>query len=125
MRAFVNAKTGRAVVVKANAAQQNTWRGDIREQAVTVWAGKPPLEGAVMASFYFVMPRPKSAPKRSTPPATKRPDVDKLARAVCDALTSAQIYRDDSQVTVLCARKRIAEIDETAGCRITLAQEVP
>lgn len=50
----------------------------------------------------------------------KRPDVDKLSRAVLDALSMAGIWGDDSQVTHLCATKRVAEIGEEPGCRITI-----
>lgn len=79
--------------------------------------------GPVGIRLEFVMPRPKSAPKRSTPAATKRPDVDKLARAILDALTDT-CFADDSQVVSLHATKRLAEIDEAPGVHIAL-QEIP
>jgi len=72
------------------------------------------LTPPVSVRLEFVLPRPKSAPKRSTPSATKRPDVDKLARAILDALTGVWIT-DDSHVTDLYAHKRLAEPDETPG----------
>lgn len=122
-RGFVNKKTGRAIIVKDNDAKQKTWRGDIREQVMTAWDGKPPLDGPILATFNFVMPRPKTTPKRHTPPAIKRPDLDKLARAVCDALTSAGVYGDDAQITTLCCRKRLAALDEPSGCAIFIALE--
>jgi crossover junction endodeoxyribonuclease RusA len=75
----------------------------------------------VYVRLEFVLPRPVSTPKRRTPPAVKRPDVDKLARAVLDALTSAGALADDSQVVDLHPIKRLAELDETPGCRITVA----
>jgi crossover junction endodeoxyribonuclease RusA len=125
-KGFVNPKTGRAIIVKDNAAKQNTWRGDIREQAMAAWQAAPPIprEQPVRLNLTFVMPRPASLPKRkATPPAVKRPDVDKLSRAVCDALTSAGIYTDDSQVVSLYACKRVAEIGEPSGCGITVIKE--
>jgi len=67
----------------------------------------------------FVLPRPKSAPKRSTPHATKRPDVDKLARACLDAITGV-IVGDDAQMVDLRATKRLAELGETPGVEITV-----
>ena len=73
----------------------------------------------VHAYLEFTMPRPKSAPKRSTPPAAKRPDIDKLARACLDAI-SGVIICDDSQIIELRASKRIAEIGETPGVAITV-----
>jgi crossover junction endodeoxyribonuclease RusA len=97
------------------------WRSDIRSMLLTE-DGKPKLffDGAVHVHLDFVMPRPLSAPKRSTPPAIKKPDLDKLTRAVFDAIGSAGIWRDDSQVVGAIVSKRIAELHETAGCHITI-----
>jgi len=69
------------------------------------------------------MPRPKSLPKTSTPPATKRPDADKLARGVLDELTGRVIV-DDSQVTNLWITKRIANIGESTGVWIEVIKDV-
>jgi len=100
------------------------WRADIRTHLLIAHDG-PPLAGAVHLVLEFVLPRPTSTPKRRTPAAVKRPDLDKLIRAVLDAVTSAGVWRDDSQVVQLDVRKRIAEADETTGCRIVIAQEIP
>ena len=70
----------------------------------------------------FVMPRPKSTPKKSTPAAIKRPDLDKLVRAVMDAITGVVVV-DDSQIVHLVATKRIAELDEQTGVML-VAHEV-
>lgn len=78
----------------------------------------PPIDGAVAVRLEFVMPRPASTPKRSTPPAIKRPDIDKLARGILDAITGI-VFADDSRVTDLHATKRLAEIGETPGVHIT------
>lgn len=70
----------------------------------------------------FVMPRPKSTPKtRATPPAVKRPDVDKLLRAILDAC-SGVAWHDDSQVVDVYATKRIAELDEVPGAQLTIGE---
>jgi crossover junction endodeoxyribonuclease RusA len=34
------------------------------------------------------------------------PDLDKLVRCICDALTDAGVWKDDAQVCVLVAAKR-------------------
>lgn len=75
------------------------------------------LSGPVMVTLEFIRPRPVSTPKSRTPPAIKKPDLDKLARAILDALTGIA-FSDDSQVTRLVADKRIAEIGETPGVHI-------
>ncbi len=80
------------------------------------------IDGPVTVALEFVLPRPKSAPKTRTPAATKRPDVDKLARAILDAITGICVA-DDAQVTHLCAKKRLGEIGETPGVHIRIEQE--
>ena len=68
----------------------------------------------------FTMPRPKSTPKtRPTPPATKKPDLDKLVRAILDA-GSGVAWRDDSQVISITATKRVAELDEQPGAKLSI-----
>lgn len=100
------------------------WRSDIRS-ALLADDGSPlaRFDNAVRVQLKFIMPRPVSTPKRFTPPATKKPDLDKLTRAVFDAIGSAGVWRDDSQVVAAIVSKNIAEIGETPGCHITVAPE--
>ncbi|KZM70773.1 RusA family crossover junction endodeoxyribonuclease [Nocardia terpenica] len=79
----------------------------------------PQLAGPVAVVLEFVLRRPKSVPKTRTPAAIRRPDTDKLARAILDALTGIA-FADDAQVIRLCAGKRLAETGETPGVHITL-----
>lgn len=86
-------------------------------QAMRTWqpipAGVP-----VYAELQFVMPRIKALPKtKATPPHTKKPDADKLSRAVFDAMTGV-VYADDSQVTRYLADKRYAEPGERTGVHV-------
>lgn len=86
--------------------------------------GFPLLTGLpVLMTLEFVMPRPASTPKRRTPPAIKRPDADKLERAVLDALTGIA-FADDSQVTTTYRHKRLAEIGETPGVWIAVTEDL-
>lgn len=99
------------------------WRERVALHAAAAWSGQPMLSAPLVVQLRFVMPRPASLPKsRSTPPAVKRPDVDKLARACLDALTGV-IFADDSMVVVLYAQKRLAELDEQWGVRITVQEQ--
>lgn len=84
---------------------------DIAMQAREV-APKVPLDGAVMMMVTFIFPRPKSLPKRVTK-HTKRPDVDKLLRCVLDGITYGGIWRDDSQVVSVTARKEYGDTAQT------------
>lgn len=94
------------------------WRAKIAVEARRRGGMLDPVP--IGATVDFVMPRPKQAPKRRpTPPAVKRPDLDKLVRAVFDALTGTWIA-DDSLIVTLHTSKRIAEPDEPSGVAITL-----
>lgn len=94
------------------------WRERIALVAHNAMLGQPVIQAAVAVELHFVMPRPKTTP-RVTPPAIKRPDIDKLVRACLDAFTGV-CFADDSQVTGLNATKRIAEIGETTGVHVRI-----
>lgn len=106
---------GKGILVESSKAV-GPWRELLAFYAAQGYRG-PLIDVAVAVQIEFVMPRPAGAPKRSTPPATKRPDIDKLARAVLDAL-SGVVWRDDSLIVDLHQTKRIAEIGETPGAHI-------
>lgn len=115
---------GHGISVEDN-KRTKPWRDDVRS-ALVLDKGTPearPLMrfvGAVACTLEFIMPRPKSAPKRSTPAADKKPDIDKLIRAVLDAITSAGVIEDDARIVQLRAKKRLAEAIEVPGMRLTL-----
>ena len=99
-----------------------TWRHDVRTAAQDVMTelGLPVMTGAVELTLKFVLPRPKATPKtRPTPKAVKKPDLDKIVRAVGDALSKV-IYHDDNQVIHIDAYKRIAESNELTGVHISI-----
>lgn len=113
---------GNGVMVESSKALK-PWRQDVREAFLD--NGDPRIRFAqgvpVAVRLTFVMPRPAGLPKtKATPPHTKRPDVDKLERAVLDAIGSAGVWHDDAQVVEVVKTKRYAEIGETPGCRIEL-----
>ena len=69
----------------------------------------------------FVLPRPKSASKSKSGAAlaAKRPDLDKLTRAIGDALEGIW-YKEDSQSVEGVQSKRVAEPGIGPGVTITL-----
>lgn len=88
---------GNGVMVESSKAL-HPWRADVRARLLD--DDGQPLErftGAVSVRLGFVMPRPASTPKKRTPPAIKRPDIDKLVRAVLDAVKGV-LWVDDGQV---------------------------
>lgn len=108
--------TGRAVAIPTNSANQRAWQAYVRDEILQAWDRGPTVE-SVHIEIEFVMPRRKSAPKGRTDPHTRKPDGDKLERAVWDSL-SKLVWADDAQVVRWAGSKREAEPDETPGARI-------
>lgn len=87
------------------------WREAVRSTAVDAQSivkrgGVFVLEGPIDLQLEFTMRKPSGAPKRKRIWPVKRPDLDKLCRAVLDAMTNAGVWKDDSQVVALHAHKR-------------------
>ena len=101
------------------------WRGRISLAAHDYMVAKMLhllVDVPVTVTLEFVMPRPTTAPKSYTKPAIKKPDIDKLCRAILDGITHV-VIATDSQVTRLVADKRIAEIGEEAHVRIQVEEQ--
>ena len=95
---------GRGVMVETNKGLK-AWRTDIRAIAMKYFP--TPIEGPVTLCLAFSYHRPKShltaagaLRKGYHAEKTSAPDLDKLARAVGDALTGVA-YRDDAQIVCL------------------------
>lgn len=99
-----------------NHEKLDPWRARVTAAARN-WAHALPA-GPVDVELTFSMPRPKdhygtgrnAAVLKPSAPAypTTKPDLDKLVRAILDALTEARVYPDDSCVVDVYARKRYA-----------------
>lgn len=118
---YLGQRGGKAIAVESSKALPS-WRADVRTAIEHHIDDRKPISGPVHIALEFVMPRPTSTPKRRTPAAVKRPDLDKLVRAILDAVGSAGAWGDDSQVTQIDASKRIAEIDERHGVHIEITE---
>jgi len=114
MRAFVI--KGRAVVTYTNPSVKD-WQPRIATEAQAVRGEEPPWgeDEAVGLLIDFYLPRPKSLPKKYTQHVS-RPDMDKLVRAVFDALTDI-FFEDDSQVNHLVVSKHYAT-DTPTGVQV-------
>lgn len=103
---------GRAVVVERGRETLRPWRASVSLAASEAVAEL--LRGPVEVELVFTLPRPKSHFRsgarshelREDAPAyvSTRPDLDKLQRAVLDALSGVAIA-DDGQVASLLSRK--------------------
>lgn len=98
------------------------WREHVAWAAQHAMAGRTLISGAIVLTADFALPRIQAI-RKTTPAHTKKPDLDKLIRALGDALTGV-IYVDDAQIVSYGnTRKRYAEIDETAGVSIRVESE--
>ncbi len=94
------------------------WRAAVTAEAAAEMEGRAPLDGPVKVRAEFYFPRPKSHygtgknavhVKDAAPDFhSVKPDGDKLARAIGDALTGI-VFRDDSQIAVWRIVKRYGE----------------
>lgn len=114
--AFVNPKTGRAIVTEsgkgAAKVAKKTWRQDLKDEGIrqrrSAWLTDEPVDVALCAQFVFVRARQSTqmgtgrnagvvkdwaADRRPV----ERPDALKLTRAAEDALTGV-LWLDDSQI---------------------------
>jgi len=99
------------------------WRQAVKEraQALVIASDWEPTEGPVQLHVDFYLERPKSVPIHKRAFMVKAPDLDKLVRAVCDSLTDAEVWNDDSQVVRLIATKHYAD-DVEPGCFIQVTR---
>ena len=86
------------------AADLKAWRYAVGTEAARVCPGL--LEGPLLVSLRFGLPKPAAAPKRrrTWPIGARSGDVDKLARAVLDGCTGV-CFADDAQVVGLAVTK--------------------
>lgn len=113
-KAFVIPGTNRAIVTSAN-AKMKPFRSEVTRMAMATLADMncaEPMLGkhvpaAISVVFYFT--QPESIPKSRLYPVVK-PDIDKLLRAVLDALTGVA-FKDDAQVVQTRTAKRYSHRD--------------
>jgi crossover junction endodeoxyribonuclease RusA len=111
-------KGARYPVVTSDNPNLGQWRQLVAHAAQPYAAGGP-LRGGVVVLLTFSLQRPKSLPKRVRE-HLKKPDIDKLARAVLDALTGI-LFVDDSEVVRLTATKQYAAPHQPPGVLISIA----
>lgn len=92
------------------------WKECIMIEAAP-FAGRQ-IEGPLSVRFSFILPCPK-AHKKETYVITK-PDLDNLVKSSLDALTDRAVWRDDSQVAEILARKVYAEGEQSPGAIIEI-----
>lgn len=111
---------GHAFVVRANRSNLVAWRHSVDDEARRAMALRPAITGPVKVALEFRLPKPKSRPKKDRWP-DRKPDLDKLIRAVLDGLTGVA-FVDDAQVVILEARKSFFDpaTDLSPGLSVSL-----
>ena len=112
---------GQGRIIAAN-PKLNSWRDSIATQIATQTHHRL-IDGSIRLEFVFTLARPKSVPTSLRAVPTVKPDLDKLVRAVMDAISLeryCQIIKDDSLVTDLHAAKRYAD-HTPPGVRIMIS----
>jgi Holliday junction resolvase RusA-like endonuclease len=62
---------------------------------------------SLIVEIAFYLPKPASAPRRVVHP-NRKPDIDKLTRAVFDCLTKAGVIADDARIVRMIVDKKFA-----------------
>jgi Holliday junction resolvase RusA-like endonuclease len=99
-RAFYIPKLKRTVTTHQNQSQLDAWRNRVATEAQNVLLGREwtsDRASAYTVDVDFVLPRPSSVPEHRRLRPTVKPDIDKLIRAVNDALAGI-LFPDDCQV---------------------------
>lgn len=120
---YSTTKDGRAYGRYANQTHLMRWRESVAQAAWRATNGEQ-FHGAVQVKMLFYFDRPKShyTSKGLLKPGvptfvTKKPDIDKVARAINDALESAILMDGDETICGLIAHKYWAD-DHPQGVRI-------
>lgn len=93
-------KSGRGLMVESS-KKVKPWRMDVKaaaEAAREAYAAMTPLDGPLVVTMVFTVPKPASAPKRRTTWPDRKPDLSKLARSTEDAISDAGLWADDARV---------------------------
>ena len=115
---IVKTRGGRESVQNYTPANSNVNAFKAAVMAAAAERIRVPIDGPVHLAVGFVMPRPKSKCWKTKPMPryhhTGKPDLDNLLKSLKDALTQANAWRDDSQVTSVTAEKWVAAGNECA-----------
>lgn len=128
-KAITHKTTGRAIVMESAGPALKTWREDVKQAALAACTG-PQLDGPVLLSVVFYLPRPKGHYRtgkhahllRDAAPRWPHsmPDLDKLLRSTGDAITAAAVWSDDARIVQLVASKAYADRLNPPGAAIRI-----
>lgn len=104
--------------------KERPWRDHVRDTILTTRTTTTiPHNAAITVETTFYLPRPKTIPPHKRKHPTVKPDIDKLQRALYDAITETHIWHDDCQITDVISHKRYAD-DTPTGVFLTISWEM-
>lgn len=102
-------KRGTAVVMVESNKRLPQWRKSLVDALQARLGIEPPFPTGVTVDATFYLTKAKTN-KKAQP--TQKPDLDKLARALGDALTISGVLKDDSYIIEWRLRKLFAEFEQ-------------
>lgn len=89
-----------------NTAKATAYERAIREHVQSKYSGKP-LEGPLIVHVLAIFKRPKTVDRKQH---TVKPDIDNIAKAICDSLNGV-LWSDDKSIVYLTIRKLYGDAD--------------
>lgn len=127
-KAYKGHRGGKAVLVESS-KKVKPWREAVARAAREAMGGDAPLDGPLLLSVRFAMPRPQGhyrANGELKPWAPvfvdRQPDLSKLIRSTEDALTTAGVWVDDARVAGVWASKRYCGPGRWTGAAIEVRE---
>lgn len=111
-------KRGTAIVMVESNKRLPEWRKRLVEALQARLADAGQFDTAVTVDATFYLTRAKTNKK---PLVTQKPDLDKLARALGDALTISGVLKDDSYIVEWRLQKHYAEFEQP-GVEIEISE---
>ncbi len=125
---------GKGIMVESS-KRVKPWRENVAREAAAAWGGRPLHAGPVAVEYVFIASRPARLrlkppknPKRAGPPKPREwptsrqvGDLEKLIRAVNDALTGVVLV-DDSQIVEFTRSIKVYDYDEPPGVRVVVME---
>lgn len=109
---------GHGRIVHDNPPKLRVWRRAVEAQATQVMRNRQAIDAPVSVHCEFILTRPKSV-RRLLPSA--KPDLDKLMRAVGDALENV-VVTNDSRIVSWVVTKRYADPGEKPGAMVAVEE---
>lgn len=119
--------TGKFVQTYTDAKTKN-YESLVMDAASNAMGTTEPLETPVSVYLYIRLPIPKSYPKKRQEAClsgselpSKKPDIDNIAKSVCDGMNGI-VFKDDCQIVQINAKKVYSSV---AGVDVMVREELP